>query len=149
MTARQRFTAIVELHGKTATGIEVPAAVVAALGSGKRPAVTVTIGGTSFRTTIGSMGGRTMIPVSAERREAAGIAAGDEVQVDLELDTAPREVEVPDDLAAALEAAGARAAFDALAPSHRKEHVRAITEAKAPETRQRRIDKAVAKVASG
>lgn len=141
-----RFSAPLQQHGRSATGIEVPLEILESLAGGKRPAVTVTIGGFSFATTIGSMGGTPMIPVSAERRQAAGIAAGDQLEVDLVLDAAPRVIEVPDDLAAALAAAGAREAFDALAPSHRKEHVRAITEAKAPETRQRRIDKAVAKI---
>ena len=98
------------LGGKTATGFEVPPEAVESLGSGKRPAVTVTINGYTYRTTIARMGNAYMVPVSAERREAAGIAAGDEIEVDIELDTAPRVVEVPADLAAALAAApGARA----------------------------------------
>ena len=141
-----RFHAVLQQNGKTATGIEVPAEVLDELGSGKRPAVNVTIAGFTFATTIGSMGGKAMIPVSAERRQAAGVAAGDHLDVTIVLDTAPKVIEVPDDLAVALDAAGVRAAFDALAPSHRKEHVRAINEAKAPDTRQRRIAKAVEKV---
>jgi hypothetical protein len=137
------FTAELQLNGKTATGIEVPPEVVDALGAGKRPAVAVTIGGFAFSTTLGVMGGRTLIPVSAERRKGAGIEAGQVVEVEIVVDAAPKAIEVPADLAAALDAAGARAAFDALAPSHRKEHVRAITEAKKPETRERRIAKCV------
>ena len=84
-----------------------------------------------------------MLPLSKEHRDAAGVKAGDEVEVMLELDTEPRTVEVPDDLAMALEEGGVTAVFDALAPSKRKEHVRQVTSAKAEETRQRRIAKIV------
>ncbi|GAA1872288.1 hypothetical protein GCM10009836_61480 [Pseudonocardia ailaonensis] len=138
-----RFTTTVELGGKTATGFEVPAAVLEGLGSGKRPAVSVTIGAYTYRTTVGSMGGRPMIPLSAENRTAAGVAAGDEIDVEIEVDTAPRTVEVPEDLASALADAGLREKFDALAFSHRKEHVRAVDSAKAAATRERRIAKCV------
>jgi hypothetical protein len=137
------FTATVDLGGKTATGIEVPAEVIEQLGSGQRPAVVVAIGSYSYRTTAAVRGGRHLLPLSAEHRTAAAVEAGDEVQVTLTLDTAPRVVELPDDLAEALAAAGAREAFDGLAPSHRKEHARAVAEAKKPETRQRRIAKVV------
>src|ERR1700757_1389697 len=117
-----RFRAIVELNGKTATGIEVPADVVAALGQGQRPAVQVRIGAHSYRTTIGRMQGRSLIPLSAENRAAAGVAAGDEADVGLEPDTAPREVETPADLAEALTAdQAARATYEGLAFTHRKE----------------------------
>jgi hypothetical protein len=140
-----RFRATVELNGTTATGIEVPTEVMAALGSGKRPPVTVTINGHSYRTTVGSLGGRSLISVSAQVRQDAGVAAGDGVDVDVELDEAPRTVTVPDDLAAALAAdAAAGAAFARLPYSHQREHVMAIESARAPETRQRRISKAVA-----
>ena len=145
-----RFTTTVELHGKTATGMAVPPEVVEALGGGKKPAVTVTVGGHTFRTTIGSMGGRSLIPLSAERRTAAGVAAGDEVEVDVELDTQPREVEVPADLAAALaEDEPARRTFERLAYSHQLRHVLAIEGAKATETRRRRIDKALEMLREG
>jgi uncharacterized protein YdeI (YjbR/CyaY-like superfamily) len=140
------FRATVELGGKTATGIEVPADVVAGLGPHKRPPVRVTINGYTYRTTVGAMGGRYLVPVSAENRAGAGVAAGDEVGVEIVLDDAPREVTVPDDLAAALDAAGLRQRFDALAYTHRKEHVRAVEEAKAAATRERRIAKAVEKL---
>ena len=106
-----RFRATVELGGKTATGIEVPEEVVAALGSHKRPPVRVTIGDYTYRSTVARMGGRFLLPVSAEVRAGAGVAAGDEVDVEVALDDAPREVTVPDDLAVALEAAGVRAAI--------------------------------------
>ena len=139
-----KFKATVLLGGKTATGIEVPDSVVAALGESKRPAVSVTIGKHTYRTTLGRMDGRFMIPLSAENRAAAGVAAGDAVTVTIVLDDAPRVVEVPADLAKALNAgAGARQAFDAMSFTHRKEWVRSINDAKTPETRQRRIAKAV------
>lgn len=137
------FRAIVELGGKTATGVEVPDDVVTGLGSNKRPPVRVTINGYTYRSTIARMGGRFLLPISAEARSSADIAAGDEIDVTVELDDAPREVRVPDDLAAALHAAGVRARFDALSFTHRKEHVRAVEEAKAAATRERRIAKAV------
>jgi hypothetical protein len=136
-----RYTTTVELGGKTATGLAVPPAVLEGLGSGKRPAVTVTIGDYTYRTTVGAMDGRAMVPLSAEHRTAAGVAAGDEVEVDIALDTAPRTVELPTDLAAVLDAEGLRERFDALAFSHRKEHVRAVSDAKTEATRQRRIGK--------
>jgi hypothetical protein len=142
-----RFRAKVELHGKTATGIEVPVEVVSALGSQKRPAVHVTIGGYTYRSTIAPYSGRFLLPLSAENRAAAGVEAGQDVDVDVELDTRPREVEVPPDLAAELDAIpGLRQTFDALAFTHRKEHVRAIEDAKTAETRQRRIAKAIDKL---
>ncbi len=145
-----RFRATIELHGRTATGIVVPPEVVEGLGAGRRPPVRVTIGTHSYRTTVASRGGRFLVPLSAEQRAGAGVAAGDEVDVDLVLDTEPREVEVPADLAAALDAdPHVRSAFDALPYSHRKEHVRAVEEAKAAATRERRIAKAVEMLRAG
>jgi Bacteriocin-protection, YdeI or OmpD-Associated/Domain of unknown function (DUF1905) len=140
---RMRFRTVVELGGKTATGLPVPDEVVDGLGGGKKPAVVVTIGAHSYRSTVANRGGRYLLPLSAENRTAAGVAAGDEVDVRVELDTAPREVAVPEDLAAALAAADVRAAFDALNFTQRKEHARTVEEAKKPETRQRRIEKVV------
>ena len=137
------FTAVLELAGKTATGMTVPDDVVERLDAGKRPPVKVTINGYTYANTVAVMGGRYMMGVAAEHRAAAGVQAGDEVQVTLELDAGPRTVEVPADLAKALRAAGATDAFERLAFTHRKEHVRAITDAKKPETRERRIAKAV------
>ena len=127
-----------------AMGIEVPSAIVEGFGQGKRPRVSVTLKGYTYRSTVALMGGKFMLPLAKVHREAAGVTGGDKVEVTLELDAAPREVEVPKDLAAALKKAGVRAAFDKLAFTHRKEHVRAIEEAKAPETRARRIERAVA-----
>jgi hypothetical protein len=144
-----RFRAVLELHAKTATGFEVPTDVVDALGSNRRPAVLVTIGPHTYRSTIASRGGAYLLGVSAENRALAGVSAGDEVDVDVVLDTAPREVEVPVDFAQALNAVpGLRQAFDAMAFTHRKEHVRAIEDAKTAETRSRRIVRAVEKLAA-
>jgi len=140
-----KFKALLELHGKTATGIEVPHDIVAGLGPGKRHAVVVTIGPHTYRSTVSVYNGKYLLGVSAENRTAAGVSAGDVIEVNLELDAAPREVEVPADFAAALAAEPAAAeAFAAMSYTHRKEHVRAIEEAKTAETRQRRIDKALA-----
>ena len=139
-----RFRTTIEQNGKTATGIRVPDEVVEALGSGKRPAVTVTINGYTYRNTIAVMGGVFMVGVSAEHRAGAGVAGGDEVDVDIALDTAPREVTVPDDFATALDAAPkARATFDGLSYSNRSWHVLQVTGARTDETRQRRIGKSV------
>ncbi|GCE40661.1 YdeI/OmpD-associated family protein [Rhodococcus sp. USK10] len=139
-----RFRTTIELGGKTATGFRIPESVVANLGSGKRPAVRITIGGYTYRTTVAPMGGVFMIPLSAENRVGAGVAAGDEVDVDVELDTEPRVVTVPPDFAEALDRQpDARKAFDALSYSNQRRHVLSIEGAKTDETRQRRIGKAV------
>ena len=131
-----------------AMGIAVPEKVVEGFGQGKRPKVTVTLNGYTYRSTVAVMGGQFMLPLAKVHREAAGVKDGAKVEVLLELDTAPREVAVPKDLAAALKKAGLRAVFDKLAFTHRKEQVRSVEEAKAPETRLRRIEKAVAFVAA-
>ena len=145
-----KFRAIIELAGKTATGIEVPAAVVTKLGSSKKPAVRVTIKGYTYRSTVASMGGRFMLPISAEVREAASVAAKDKVDVDVELDTAPREVTVPPDFAHALNGdVAARRFFEGLAFSNKQRIVIAIASAKTPETRERRIAKAVSSLREG
>lgn len=126
------------------TGIPVPPEVLESLEGGKRPAVNVTVNGYTYRSTVGSMDGKYLIPFSSDKRAESGIAGGDELEVELTLDTAPRTVEPPADLAEALVAAGAREAFDALAPSKQKAHVTAVESAKAAETRERRIDAIVA-----
>jgi len=145
-----RFHATIEQSGKTATGIRIPDEVVEALGSGKRPAVKVTINGYTYRNTVAVMGGVYMVGVSAEHRAGSGVAGGDEVDVDIELDTEPREVVVPDDFAAALDAEPkARATFDGLSYSNRSWHVLSITGAKTDETRQRRIGKSVEMLREG
>lgn len=142
------FRTTVTLGGKTATGLQVPDEVVEALGAGKRPPVVVTVGGHTYRSTVAPMGGAFWIPLAAEHRQAAGVAAGDEVTVGIEPDAAPREVALPDDLAAAMDDA-ARAAFEGLAPSHKKEWVRWVEEAKRAETRTTRIEKTVAGLRAG
>jgi hypothetical protein len=145
-----RFRATIELAGKTATGIEVPAAAVAKLGSSKKPAVSVTIKGYTYRSTVATMGGRFMLPISAQVREAAGVAAGQKVDVEIELDTAPREVTVPADLARALARdPAARRFFEGLSFSNKQRIVISIEAAKAPETRERRIAKAVSSLREG
>jgi antitoxin component of MazEF toxin-antitoxin module len=139
-----RFRTTIVQSGRNTTGIEVPEEVMAALGAGRRPAVTVTVNGYRYRSTVASMGGVAMVSLSAEHRAGAGVAGGDEVEVDLELDTAPREVEVPADLAAALDAEpAARSTFDGLSYSNKSWHVLQVTGAKTDETRQRRIARSV------
>ena len=141
----QKFRTTVELGGKTATGFEVPSEVVAALGSSKKPSVAVTVNGFTYRSTVATMGGRYLVPLSAENRTAAGVAAGDEVDVTLELDSAPREVVVPQDFQDALRADGAALEFfETLSYSNKRWHVLSIDGAKTDETRQRRIAKSVA-----
>lgn len=145
-----RFRTTIELGGKTATGFAVPGQVMDELGAGKRPAVTVHIGDHTYRSTVATMDGRSMVPLSAANRAAAGLAAGDEVEVELELDTRPRTVELPADLAAALAAEpAALELFSGASYSDRRWHVLNVEGAKKPETRQRRIEKAVAMLRSG
>ena len=126
-------------------GLEVPEGVVGALGGGKRPPVTITINGHSWRSRIAIMRGRHLIGLSKANRQAAGVAIGEEVEVEVALDVEPRVVVEPADLAQALDAdPPARAAYDRLSYSHRREHVRAIESAKKPVTRVRRIEAALA-----
>ena len=127
-----------------------PSEVVEGLGGGKRPAVVVRIGDFSYRSSIASMRGEAMIPLSAERREASGLEGGDDVEVELTLDTAPRKVEVPADLQAALDAEPvAKDFFASLAYSYQLRHVLSVTDAKTDETRRRRIVKAVETLRAG
>ena len=136
-------TTLVQGASKDVTGIVIPPDVVEGLGGGKRAPVKVTINGYTYRSTIAVMGGKYMVGVAAENRKNAKVKGGDVIQVALELDSEPREVDVPSDLAVALKKANAFDAFSTLAYSRRKEHVRTIEEAKAPETRLRRVEKAV------
>jgi Bacteriocin-protection, YdeI or OmpD-Associated/Domain of unknown function (DUF1905) len=139
-----RFRTVVQLEGKTATGLRVPSEVVDALGSGKRPRVLVTIGTHTYRSTVAAYRDVFMLPLSAENRAQARVAAGDQVDVDVVLDTAPREVDVPPDLAAALLAdAVAGDAFRALSYSNQRRYTLAIDDAKTPETRARRVARTV------
>jgi len=145
-----RFRATILTAGKTANGIPVPDEVISSLNAGKRPALSVTINGYTYRTTVGFVDGRTMIPLSAENRASAGVAGGDEVDVDVELDTAPREISLPADFALALEHdTAAQRTFDGLSYSLKNYHVQQIEGAKTPETRQRRIEKSIATLHEG
>ena len=136
------FTTILQLDGKTATGIRVPDEAVAALGGGKRIPVSVTINGTRYASTIATMRGEPKIPVSAEIRSAAGIAAGDSITVQLERDDAPRTMDLPADLADALRADPAASdRFAALSYSNQRRQVLSVTGARTAETRTRRIQR--------
>ena len=146
-----RFRTTIESGGKNTTGIPVPPDVLAALNAGKKPAVTVAINGRyTYRNSVGTVDGRPMISLSSENRARAGVAAGDEIDVDIELDTAPREVTVPDELAAALAADdAARETWDKLSYSNRSWHVLSIEGAKTDETRRRRVEKSIAALRDG
>jgi hypothetical protein len=145
-----RFRTTILQTGKTTAGIEVPPEVVEALGADKRPPVRVTLNGYTYRNTVAVMGGTYMIGVSNEHRTASGLESGDVVDVDLELDTAPREVSVPADLDAALDAEpAARATFDRLSYSNKSWHALQVEGARTDETRQRRIAKSIAALRDG
>jgi hypothetical protein len=144
-----KFTTTIQGSGNK-TGIEVPGEVLAALDAGKRPPVVVTINGKSYRSSVAVMGGQNLISLSAANRDFIGVSAGDTVEVDLELDTQPRIVEVPEDLAAAMAAEPAAAEFYAtLSYSAQRRYVEPLGEAKTPETRSRRIAKVVADLKAG
>jgi hypothetical protein len=144
-----RFRTKILQSGKTATGIEVPANVVAALGSSKRPPVRATINGYTYRSTVAVMGGTFMLGVSDEVRRAAGVAGGDVVDVDLELDTEPRDVELPPDFAAALgRDAKAKKFFEGLSYSKKRSLITPI-DVKAPDIRKQRIAKTVERLREG
>lgn len=145
-----RFRTTLLQSGKTATGIEVPVEVVDGLGGGQRPPVRVTINGYVYRSTIAVMGGVYMVGVNADNRHAAGIAGGDEIDVDVELDNEPRILAVPPDLAESLAAnVQAKAFYDGLSYSRRRRFVDPIVAAKTEETRQRRVAKAVTDLSEG
>ncbi len=150
MTDVHRFRAeLVAARGGGAM-FGVPAAVAAALGPGRRPPVRVTVGGHTFRTRIAVYGGEALVGVSKANRAAAGIDVGDSFAVELAVDTEPREVVVPDDLAAALaQDPAAGEAFATMSFTHRREYVRWVEEAKRPETRARRVAGTVERVGSG
>lgn len=146
VSATVSFETILFQQGNN-TGIEVPPELIDELGAGKRPPVTVEVNGFVYPSTVAVMGGRFLIPFSSDKRAATGLGGGDAIAVTLTLDTAPRTVEVPADLAAAITDAGVGAAFEKLAPSARKAHVTNVESAKTPETRERRITSIVAKLA--
>jgi Bacteriocin-protection, YdeI or OmpD-Associated/Domain of unknown function (DUF1905) len=135
-----KFSAVILAAGKTATGIPVPDDVVAALGAGRKPAVHVTVAGYSYRSTVSPYDEGFRIPLSAEHRAAAGVGAGDEVEVDVTLDTEPREAVVPDDFAAAMDAEpDVRRFFDGLSYSNKRSYLLWVEGTKNPETRARRV----------
>jgi hypothetical protein len=135
-----RFQTEMTRTGANTTGVVVPGELITQLGAGARPAVIARINHYSYRTTVGVMRGCSMLPFSAQHREASGIVGGDQIEVELSLDKQPRTVEIPEDLAQALAAErGLAAAFDTLAPSRRKANVENVVTAKSAETRARRI----------
>jgi Dehydrogenases with different specificities (related to short-chain alcohol dehydrogenases) len=144
-----KFHTTVLRAGKTAAGVEVPEKIVLGLGGGKRPLVRVTLNGYSYRNAIAPRGDRYLLGISAEVRAASGVAGGDEVEVELEFDTAPREVNVPPELTRALAAdPKAKAAFESLSYSAKKVYANPIEQAKTDETRQRNVEKAIKKLRS-
>jgi len=147
---RVKFRTRVLQARKTATGIEVPAAVVTALGAGKRPKVAVTIKGHTYRSSIAVMGGKFLVGISAEVREKTGVIAGDEIEVAIELDTAPRVVSVPHDLRLAFERhPRAQRAFEALSYSRQQRYTLPIEKAKTDDTRDRNVHKAIRELQKG
>jgi Bacteriocin-protection, YdeI or OmpD-Associated/Domain of unknown function (DUF1905) len=145
-----KFRGKLLLGGKTATGIEVPPKVVEGLGSGKRVAVRVTINGYTYRSTVAPLGGKFMLPISAENRAGAGVAAGDAVEVELEVDSAPRTVSVPPDFQKLLARdAKAKQFFESLSYSQQSWYVLWIEGAKKEETRQKRLTEAVSRLRAG
>lgn len=139
-----RFLAVVE-PPEPMRGLEIPPAVVEALGGGARPPVTITINGHTWKSRVAIMRGRHLIGLSNANRKAADVAIGEEVEVDVAIDTEPRVVDTPADFAAALDRnPQARAAYESLSDGRKREQVRAIESAKRPETRQRRIEQAIA-----
>jgi hypothetical protein len=144
------FRATLELHGKSATGIVVPPEVVEGLGGGRQPAVRVTLNGYAYRSTVAARSDRFLLPVSGEHRTAAGLTAGDEVEVALELDTEPREVAVPPALAGPLENdPDAQRFFLGLTASQQSTFTKPIEDAKTDETRARRVEKALIALREG
>jgi hypothetical protein len=140
----------IKQSGKTATGIEIPDEIIAALGAGKKPPVKMTVNGYEYRSTVATVDGRFMVGFNADHRAASGLEGGDAVDVEIELDTQPRTVEVPADFQAALDAdAPAKATFERLSNSLKGYHVTQVTGSKTAETRQRRIEKSVATLHEG
>src|SRR4029078_4854400 len=147
---RMRFTTTVRQNSKTATGIRVPDEVMAALNAARAPRVALTLNGFTYRSSVATVNGEPMIGVSDAVRQASGVAGGDRVDVEVVLDTAPRTITVPDDLAAALDAESvARATFDKLSYSNQRFWVERIEGARSPDTRQRRIERAVGALREG
>jgi hypothetical protein len=145
-----RFRTNIRQSDGAATGIVIPDDVIASLGAGKKPAVRISVNGYAYRSTVATVDGRYMVGFSAAHRAASGLAGGDEVEVEIELDTEPRVVEVPDDLQKALDAEPrAKETFERLSNSLKGYHVAQVVGAKTDETRQRRIEKSVAVLREG
>ena len=145
-----RFHTTIVTAGKTAAGIRIPEDVLAALGASRKPAVRVTINGYTYRSTVGWVDGAPMVGVSAENRAAAGVVGGEDVDVEIELDTQPREVTLPADFEAELDREpAARRFFDTLSYSDKRFHTLPIEGAKTDETRRRRIEKSIAMLRDG
>jgi antitoxin component of MazEF toxin-antitoxin module len=145
-----KFATTISQSDGNATGIVIPGEVIAALGAGRKPPVKVKVNGYAYRSTVATIDGRFMVGFSADHRAASGLKGGDPVEVEIELDTEPRVVEVPDDLQAALDAnPAAKATFDRLSNSLKGYHVYQVSSAKTDETRQRRIAKSVETLAAG
>ena len=143
-----KFHTTILQTGRNTAGIQVPEEVMGKLGAGKRPLVRVTINNYTYRSAVAVMGGKYMISFNPEHRKASGIQGGDEADVTLELDVEPRTVEIPSDLKDALMKAHALEAFEKSTPSMKKEYVRQVEEAKAQQTRERRITKIVEKLSA-
>lgn len=140
-----KFKTTILQTGANTTGIEVTEKMLEQLGGGKRPLVVVTVNNYSYRSAVGKMGDKFMVGLSAGNRKNANVSGGDKVEVTIELDTAPRTVDVPEDLQKALDKSNViKAKFEALAPSKKKAIVLSVTEAKSAETRIRRIEKTIA-----
>jgi len=145
-----KFKTTIQQSDKTATGIQIPNDVIEALGAGKKPPVTLSVNGYSYRSTVATVDGKFMVGFSAAHREASGLKGGDAVEVEIEVDTQPRTVDVPADLQAALDAdPQAKETFEKLSNSLKGYHVSQVLTAKTDETRQRRIEKSVAVLHQG
>jgi bifunctional DNA-binding transcriptional regulator/antitoxin component of YhaV-PrlF toxin-antitoxin module len=145
-----RFRTTIKASGKNTAGIPIPEEVVEALGAGRKPPVVVTVNGFTYRSSVATVDGQPMVGLSAERRAASGVNAGDEVEVEIEVDSVPREVTVPPQLASALDSdPAAKATWDRLSYSNRSWHVLQIDGAKTEETRERRIAKSIEALREG
>lgn len=145
-----KFRTTIRQSDGNATGIEIPNDVIAALAAGKKPPVKLSVNGYAYRSTVATVDGKSMVGFSAAHRTASGVNGGDAVDVDIEVDTEPRTVEVPADLAAALDdEPRARETFDKLSNSLKGYHVSQVLDAKTPETRQRRIEKSISVLREG
>lgn len=140
MTKPISFKTELARTGENTTGIVVPSSVIEQLAGGARPALVVRVNGYSYRTTVGVMRGKSMLPFSAQHRDASGLKGGDAIVVEVELDKSPRTVDIPEDLLEALSAKkGLQEAFLKQAPSRQKADVENVISAKAADTRARRV----------